>query len=95
MISLFPGILKPAYLPTCLPACSYSAATWAESVGGVAALIKSIAPWGLQTCHTGLSQTAGIAAGAISHEDSAQLRRMQERGTTPVVTMVINYYAAS
>lgn len=66
----------------------YSAATWAASVGGVAAIIKSIAPWGLQTCHTGLSQTAAVAAGAISLEDSAQLRRMQERGDTPVITMV-------
>ena len=63
------------------------AASWAASVGGVGALIKSITPWGLQTCHTGDSQTASIAAGAVSHEDAAQLRRMAARGPAPVVRM--------
>lgn len=66
------------------------AATWAASVGAAAALIKSIAPWGLQTCHTGVSQPAAVAAGAVSREDSLQMRRMQERGQKVVVTMLMS-----
>ena len=65
----------------------YSAATWAASVGAVGALIKSIAPYGLQTAHTGASDPAGVAAGAVSREDSMQMRRMQERGQSVVVSM--------
>ena len=34
-----------------------------------------------------MSQPAPIAAGAVSHEDSLQMRRMQERGQSVVVTM--------
>jgi carboxypeptidase Q len=65
----------------------YSAATWAASVGAVGTLVKSIAPWGLQTCHTGVSAPAAVAAGAVSHEDSLQMRRMIKRGQTVTVTM--------
>lgn len=65
----------------------YNAANWAAAAGGVAALFKSITPWGLQTCHTGVSATGPIASGAVSHEDSLQMRRMQERGQNVVVTM--------
>ena len=64
-----------------------NAATWAASVGAAAALIKSIAPYGIQTCHTGGSQTAAVPAGAVSREDALQMRRMQERGQRVVVTM--------
>jgi carboxypeptidase Q len=65
----------------------YNAATWAAAAGGVGALFKSITPWGLQTCHTGVSAPAGVAAGAVSHEDALQMRRMAARGQTVVVTM--------
>lgn len=65
----------------------YNAASWAAAVGGVGALFKSITYWGLQTCHTGVSQPAAVAAGAVSHEDSLQMRRMVERGQQVVVTM--------
>jgi carboxypeptidase Q len=65
----------------------YNAAAWAAAAGGVAALFKSITPWGLQTCHTGVSAPGPVAAGAVSHEDSLQMRRMQERGQDVVVTM--------
>jgi len=64
-----------------------AAAGYAAAVGGVGALIKSITPWGLQTCHTGMSAPAAVAAGAVSHEDALQMRRMQERGQRVVVTM--------
>ena len=66
-----------------------NAATWAASVGAVGALIKSISPWGIQTCHTGGSVPAAVAAGAVSREDSMQMRRMQERGQRVVVTMAM------
>ena len=64
-----------------------NAATWAASVGAVGALIKAISPYGIQTPHTGSSQTAGVPAGAVSREDSMQMRRMQNRGQKLVVTM--------
>lgn len=60
---------------------------WAASVGCVGALFKAITYFGLQTCHTGVSAPGPIAAGAVSHEDSLQMRRMQERGQSVVVTM--------
>jgi len=65
----------------------YNAATWAAAAGGVGALFKSITPWGLQTCHTGVSAPAAVAAGAVSHEDALQMRRMAARGQPVVVTM--------
>lgn len=64
-----------------------NAATWAASVGAVGALIKAIAPYGIQTPHTGGSQTSSVPAGAVSREDSMQMRRMQNRGQKVVVTM--------
>jgi carboxypeptidase Q len=65
----------------------YNAANWAASAGCVGALFKAITYFGLQTCHTGVSAPGPIAAGAVSHEDSLQMRRMQERGQSVVVTM--------
>lgn len=64
-----------------------NAANWAASVGGVGALFKSITYWGLQTCHTGVSQPGPVASGAVSHEDALQMRRMAARGQAVVVTM--------
>jgi carboxypeptidase Q len=65
----------------------YNAATWGASVGCVGALFKAITYFGLQTCHTGVSAPGPIASGAVSHEDSLQMRRMQARGQSVVVTM--------
>ncbi len=56
-------------------------------MGCVGALFKAITYYGLQTCHTGVSAPGPIAAGAVSHEDSLQMRRMQARGQSVVVTM--------
>jgi carboxypeptidase Q len=56
--------------------CAVAAAKY----GAVAALIRSVGPYGLQTPHTGGSQTATIPAGAVSMEDASQMARMQARG---------------
>jgi carboxypeptidase Q len=58
----------------------FSAASWVADYGGVGALVKAIGPWGLQTPHTGASQTAAVPAGAISMEDATQMQRMCDRG---------------
>lgn len=55
-------------------------AAWAASAGGVAALIRSIGPFGIQTPHTGGSNPASVPCGCISMEDATQLQRMQDRG---------------
>jgi carboxypeptidase Q len=65
----------------------YNAGNWAAAAGGVGALFKSIAPYGLQTCHTGVSAPAPVASGAVTREDALQMRRMQERGQQVIVTM--------
>jgi carboxypeptidase Q len=65
----------------------YNAASWAAAVGAVGAMFKSITYFGLQTCHTGVSQPAAVPAMAVSHEDSLQMRRMIERGQRVSVTM--------
>jgi len=57
-----------------------SAAQWVAARGGVAALIRSVGPYGIQTPHTGGSATATIPGGALSMEDSSQLHRMYARG---------------
>jgi carboxypeptidase Q len=64
-----------------------NAAVWAASVGAVGALIRSVGPYGIQTPHTGASQTGPIAAGAVSMEDASQMQRMQSRGQAIVVSL--------
>lgn len=59
----------------------------AAALGAVGCLIRSVAPWGLQTPHTGSSITTSIPAGAVSFEDAAQMARMQARGQPIVVSM--------
>lgn len=66
----------------------YDAAPEAKRAGGVAALVRSIAPFSLQTPHTGTSaRTEGLPAAAITIEDALLLRRMQERGQRLVIEM--------
>jgi carboxypeptidase Q len=61
----------------------------AAKVGAVAALIRSVGPFGMRTPHTGAmrydSAVARIPALAITAEDAAMLRRMQARGERLVV----------
>ena len=63
------------------------AAVAAAAVGGVAALVRGIGPFSMQTPHTGGSTPSTIAAGSISQEDAAMLQRMQDRGQQPTVSM--------
>lgn len=52
----------------------------AEKYGAVAALIRSISPYGMQTPHTGATSPSGIPAVAITLEDAKMFGRMQSRG---------------
>lgn len=53
--------------------------TWAAAAGGVAALIRSVAPYSMQSPHTGATHTAAVPAAAISIEDATQLQRLFNR----------------
>lgn len=65
----------------------YEGATRAASVGGLAALVRSAGPWGIQTPHTGGSATAAVPSGCISGEDASQLQRMQDRGQPVILAL--------
>ncbi|KAH7404283.1 hypothetical protein KP509_15G019300 [Ceratopteris richardii] len=52
----------------------------AEKYGAVAALVRSVSPFGLKTVHTGSSNTASIPTAAITKEDAQMFSRMQARG---------------
>jgi carboxypeptidase Q len=67
----------------------FSGATVAATYGAVAALVRSVTPFSIQTVHTGSSQTASIPCGSISVEDATQLQRMQDRGQKVVVEMMM------
>jgi hypothetical protein len=58
----------------------YFGASRAQQYGAVAALIRSISPFGLQTPHTGSSEPTTIPAMAITLEDAQMFARMQARG---------------
>lgn len=58
----------------------YFGASRAQQYGAVAALIRSISPFGLQTPHTGSSEPTTIPAVAITLEDAQMFARMQARG---------------
>jgi carboxypeptidase Q len=63
----------------------------AARVGAVAALIRSVASYSLQTPHTGAMRydttVRRIPAAALSVEDAAMLHRMQQRGERVVITL--------
>jgi len=59
----------------------------------LAALVRSVAPYGIQTVHTGSSQTASVPGGCISAEDSAQFRRFQNRGQRVRVELMMNAHS--
>ncbi|KAL2649816.1 hypothetical protein R1flu_017944 [Riccia fluitans] len=63
------------------------AAARAEKYGAVAALVRSVAPYGLQTVHTGVMNEAGIPAAAITLEDAKMFDRMQKRGQDVVIEL--------
>ncbi|HEX8211516.1 MAG TPA: M28 family metallopeptidase [Longimicrobium sp.] len=63
----------------------------AARVGAVAALIRSVGPFGMQTPHTGSMRyndsIPKIPGAALSIEDAMMLRRMQARGQRPRVRL--------
>ena len=63
--------------------CAVAAAQY----GAVAALIRSVGPYGIQTPHTGGSTPATIPAGAVSMEDATQMARMFARGQKVTVSL--------
>jgi len=69
------------------------AAIWAAQAGAVAALIRSVGPYSIQSPHTGTLRydTAAprVPGAALSLEDAMLLHRLQERGETPVVRLVM------
>ena len=58
----------------------YDGVTAAAKVGAVAALVRSVAPYGLQTPHTGSSAPSSIPTAAVTLEDALLMQRMQDRG---------------
>ena len=66
-------------------------ATAAARAGAVASLIRSVAPFGMQTPHTGTMRYADdvepIPHAAITIEGAALLQRLADRGERPVVTL--------
>lgn len=59
----------------------------AEKYGAVAALVRSVSPFGLQTVHTGSSNAASIPTAAITLEDALMFSRMQARGQDMVLEL--------
>jgi carboxypeptidase Q len=70
-----------------------AAAIEAAKVGAVAAMIRSVGPFGMRTPHTGAmrydSTVTRIPAFAITMEDAAMLHRMQRRGQRIVVRVAM------
>jgi carboxypeptidase Q len=68
-----------------------SGAIEAARVGAVASLVRSVTPFSMQTPHTGASRydsaVAKIPHAAITLEDAALLRRLQQRGERVVVKL--------
>ncbi|HET6838059.1 MAG TPA: M20/M25/M40 family metallo-hydrolase [Gemmatimonadales bacterium] len=68
-------------------------ASAAARAGAVASLVRSIAPFSIRSPHTGVmrydSTVSRIPAAAVSVEDAQLLHRMQARGDTIVLTLVL------
>jgi len=66
-------------------------AQWAAEAGAVASLIRSVSPIGMKLPHTGMMRyddsIPKIPHAAITAEDVAMLKRMQQRGQSPVVKL--------
>ncbi len=68
-------------------------ASAAARAGAVASLVRSIAPFSIRSPHTGVmrydSTVSRIPAAAVSVEDAQLLHRMQTRGDSLVLTLVL------
>ncbi|CAM6102255.1 unnamed protein product [Calypogeia fissa] len=65
----------------------YNGPAIAEKLGAVAVLVRSIAPFGMQTIHTGAMNVAGIPAATITLEDAKMFARMQARNQDVVIEL--------
>lgn len=67
----------------------YSGAISAAQVGAVASLVRAVGPFSLRTPHTGMMSYEGaerkIPHASLAAEDTARLRRWQDREVTPVL----------
>ncbi len=72
-------------------------ASRAAKLGAVGALVRSVGPTADRTPHTGgmryASDAPKIPVAAVSAEDADKLQRMQDRGTHPVIRMVLGAQA--
>ena len=72
----------------------YSGAVSAAAVGAVGSLVRAVGPFGLRTPHTGMMSYEGaeqkIPHASLASEDTARLRRWQERGVTPVLHLQLD-----
>jgi len=70
-----------------------SGADSASAAGGVAALVRSVTPFSLQTPHTGTLRykdgVPRVPGAAITVEDAERLHRLQDLGLRPVVRLVM------
>ena len=69
-----------------------SGAKWAAERGGIAALVRSVTAYSLQSPHTGAmskytAEFEKVPAAAISIEAATMLKRLQDRGKQPEVTL--------
>ncbi|XP_024391998.1 uncharacterized protein [Physcomitrium patens] len=68
-------------------------ASRAEAYGAVAALVRSITPFGIQTPHTGSMHSSNIPAASITIEDAMMFARMQARGQTLQIELYMEAHA--
>ncbi|KAG0628707.1 hypothetical protein M758_1G046500 [Ceratodon purpureus] len=66
-----------------------SGAERAEAHGAIAALIRSVTPYGIQTPHTGSTHTSSIPAVSITIEDAKMFARMQARGQSMEIELYL------
>lgn len=66
-----------------------SGAARAASYGAVAALVRSVASFSIYSVHTGVQQNQQIPIAAITVEDAEMMQRMQERGQTITLHLIL------
>ena len=69
----------------------YSGPKVVKEAGGLACLIRSVAPWGIKSPHTGGTERGvNFPSAAISIADAMRLQRMFDRGDQPIVKLVMD-----
>jgi len=69
-------------------------ANYAQAVGGIAALVRSVTPFSVYSPHTGMmsynDNNTAIPTASITVEDAEMFRRMQDRGQPIVVSLFMS-----